>query len=146
MNWTETVPVSPKQTRVESCNLYWLNSRHVFPIPRASCQKDLSTKLLVYRRLNCYGYLAWQMCIFSAHTPKCNCLYLCVEQHQYYALLAWHTSHYFMLLDQISPIMQICWYSLLAWCLQYMYIIYDFTHESGTDDHLLPTQIKYWQI
>jgi hypothetical protein len=26
----------------------------------------------------------------GVHTPKCNCLYLCVEQHQYYALLAWH--------------------------------------------------------
>jgi hypothetical protein len=24
----------------------------------------------------------------GVHTPKCNCLYLCVEQHQYYALLA----------------------------------------------------------
>jgi hypothetical protein len=41
------------------------------------------------------------MCIISVHTPKCNCLYLCVEQHQYYALLAWHTSHCFKLLDQI---------------------------------------------
>jgi hypothetical protein len=48
-----------------------------------------------------------------------QCLYLCVEQHQNYALLAWHTSHHFMLLDQISPIMQICWHALLAWCLRY---------------------------
>jgi hypothetical protein len=24
----------------------------------------------------------------NVHTPKCNCLYLCVEQHQYYALQA----------------------------------------------------------
>jgi hypothetical protein len=51
------------------------------------------------------------MCIISVHTPKCNCLYLCVEQHQYYALLAC-----FMLSDQLSPIMQIRWYALLAWC------------------------------
>jgi 16S rRNA G966 N2-methylase RsmD len=41
------------------------------------------------------------MCIICVHTPKCNCLNLCVEQHQYYALLAWHTSHYFTLLDKI---------------------------------------------
>jgi hypothetical protein len=86
---------------------------------RASCQTGVSTELLIYRRLNSYAYLVWQMCIISVHTPKCNCLYLCVEQHQNYALLAWHTSHYFMLLDQISPIMQICWYALLEWCPRY---------------------------
>jgi hypothetical protein len=74
---------------------------------RASCLKGVSTKWLIYRRLNSYDYLVWQMCIITVHTPKCNCLYLCVEQHQYYALLAWHTSHYFMLLDHVSPIMQI---------------------------------------
>jgi hypothetical protein len=27
-------------------------------------------------------------CINSVDTPKCNCLYLCVEQHQHYVLLA----------------------------------------------------------
>jgi hypothetical protein len=59
------------------------------------------------------------MCIISVHTPKCKSLYLCVEQHQYYALLAWHTSHCFMLLHQISPIMQICWYALQAQCPRY---------------------------
>jgi hypothetical protein len=27
-----------------------------------------------------------QMCIISVHTPKCNCVYFCVEQHQHYTL------------------------------------------------------------
>jgi hypothetical protein len=49
-------------------------------------------------------HLVWQICIISVHTPKCNYLYLCVEQHQHYVLLAWRTSPYFMFLDQIYPI------------------------------------------
>jgi hypothetical protein len=52
--------------------------------------------------------------------PNTNCLFLCVEQHQHYVLLAWHTSRYFMVLDQISPVMQICWYALLTWCPRYL--------------------------
>jgi nicotinamide riboside transporter PnuC len=58
-------------------------------------------------------------CLFCVVTPTCNCLYLRVEQHQYYVLLAWHASHYFMLLDQIYLIMQIYLYALLAWCPRY---------------------------
>jgi hypothetical protein len=30
--------------------------------------------------------------------------------------------YYFVLLDQVSPIMQICWYTLLAWCPRYLII------------------------
>jgi hypothetical protein len=56
-------------------------------ISRASSQKGVSTKLLIYRTLN-YDYLVSQMCINSVHTPKCSSLYLCVEQHQHYALVA----------------------------------------------------------
>jgi hypothetical protein len=63
---------------------------------RPSCQTDISTKWLIYRRLNSYAYLVWQMCIISVHAPKCNCLYLCVEQYQHCILLACHTSHCFM--------------------------------------------------
>jgi hypothetical protein len=68
--------------------------------------------------------LIWflQMCIISVNTPKYNCLCLCVEQHQHYALLAWHASYYFILLDQISLILQISWYTLLApfWCPRFI--------------------------
>lgn len=42
-------------------------------------------------------------------------LFLFIKQHQYYALLKLHTSRYFMFLDQVSLIMQICWYTVLAW-------------------------------
>jgi hypothetical protein len=69
-------------------------------ISRASCQKGVSAELLICRRLNSNAYLIWQLCIITVRTPKCNCLYLCVEQHQHYTVLAWHTSHYFMFLDQ----------------------------------------------
>jgi hypothetical protein len=94
----------------------------IIHISRATCQKGVSTKWLIYRRLNSYVYLVWQMCIISVHTPKCSSLYLRVEQHHHYTLLAWHTSHYFMLLDQISPITQICWNALLAWCPRLVHI------------------------
>jgi hypothetical protein len=72
-------------------------------ISRASCQKGVSTMLLIFTRLNSYSYLVWQMRIISVHTPKCSCLYLCVEQHQYSPFC--HNIHpMLMLLDQVSLI------------------------------------------
>jgi hypothetical protein len=37
-----------------------------------SCLDGASTKFLIYRKLNSYRYLVWQMCIISVHTSKCN--------------------------------------------------------------------------
>jgi hypothetical protein len=75
-------------------------------ISRALCQMGLLTKWLIYGRLNSCTYLVWQMCNISVHMPKCNCLYLCVEQHQYYALLAWHPS----ILCSFTKYLRLCRY------------------------------------
>lgn len=87
---------------------------HVKHIEVIMPERRISTKWLIYRRLNSYVSLIWQICIINVNTPKFNWLYFCVDQQQHYALLAWCTSHYFILLHQICPIMRTCWCALLA--------------------------------
>jgi hypothetical protein len=59
------------------------------------------------------------MCSVSVHTPKCDCLYPCIEQRRPCALLSCHTPHSFVLLDCTSQIKQECWYIYQARCCRY---------------------------
>jgi hypothetical protein len=49
-------------------------------------------KYLIYRTLNYYPCLLWQMYSISVYAPKYNCLCVCVELQQHYSLLARHNS------------------------------------------------------
>lgn len=79
--------------------------------------------------------MVWQMSIISIHMQDCDCMYLCVQQYQHYAsglslahyiLLAYYNYYYyyydyFSLLDQVTPIMRVCWYILLECALIMMH-------------------------
>jgi hypothetical protein len=76
-------------------------------VPEGRINKITHLQETKFIRLFCFTYV---------HMPKCNCPYLCIEQHQHYALLQWHISPYFMLSYQLFPIMRACWYALLTCC------------------------------
>jgi hypothetical protein len=53
--------------------------------------EGVSTKWLIYRTLNTYTNLAWQMCIISVHTPRCN---VCISAWSSISITPfWHDIH-----------------------------------------------------
>jgi hypothetical protein len=58
---------------VNFINIVQRTQKMIIIIWKASCQKGLSTKWLLNRRLDSYACLFWQICIISVLMPKCNC-------------------------------------------------------------------------